>query len=250
MLCHSTPGRRLSFHVLLGFCSLLVSALSADTSSASCEASRKSRALLQFGTLRSSSVLHAPPSLPAPASKELNMCVNVQDNYPSTKWQGLWFCNQSVPQGLHNSTCNHELVLKDCDRQCGLCACSTARGLTREHCSGNGYCSADCGPFGCKNAKCICARKWKGAKCDQPVDDSKAEDSKVQLSSSHRASLRQRLHTIRAQQKDRKNNLNAAAEVSSVRNLHTAVELSSAAGLLPEVSTDVHQERHRWQIDL
>jgi len=193
---------------------------------------RRSSALIQFGSVRrSSTVTHAPSfeehvdpqrteggdmNNTSPknrkklktttqskdgeesqtASKghyEKGTCVNVQDNYPSTEWQGLWFCNQSVAQGLFNSTCRHELLLKDCDRECGLCACTTARGLYREHCSGHGSCSADCDNFGCKNAHCVCAVGWTGPKCEQ-----KMGDSNVQMLSAFPVPLRQRLQNLRS----------------------------------------------------
>jgi hypothetical protein len=191
---------------------------------------RKSSALIQFGSVRKSTVTHAPsfeehvgpkrvedggmnntspkkkkkPKMTQSkggeesqtASKghyEKGTCVNVQDNYPSTEWQGLWFCNQSVAQGLFNSTCKHELLLKDCDRECGLCACTTARGLYREHCSGHGTCSADCDNFGCKDAHCVCAVGWTGPKCEQ-----KKGDSNVQMLSVFPASLHQRLKSLRS----------------------------------------------------
>lgn len=135
------------------------------------------RVLLQLGNTMTSLAGRAPPTS-IPHIGEDGDCVNVQDNYPPTVWQGLWRCEQSVRQGLFNSTCRHELLLMDCDRECGLCACSTARGLQREHCSGNGYCSADCDEFGCKNARCICHGSWKGPKCEhggEPNRETKRE---------------------------------------------------------------------------
>ena len=91
----------------------------------------------------------------------LAACTNTRDNTP-----GAHSCSSQVGSG----TCARYLgpSYKDCDRTCGLCACSTASGTTREHCSGNGICKADCTRKGsCTGARCVCNAGFGGSKCER-----------------------------------------------------------------------------------
>ena len=63
------------------------------------------------------------------------------------------------------SSCKNYLGWKDCDKSCNLCACSTASGTKKEHCSGHGTCEATCTKDTCTNAKCKCDSGWTGEKC-------------------------------------------------------------------------------------
>lgn len=62
--------------------------------------------------------------------------------------------------------CVNYLSYKDCDKECGLCPCSTAAGTTKEHCSGHGICEASCTKTSCSDAKCKCETGWTGSKCE------------------------------------------------------------------------------------
>ena len=86
-------------------------------------------------------------------------CVNTRDNGNG---------HSCVNQIKWGSTCVNYLEWGDCDQECGLCACSTAIGTTREHCSGHGECEAICEKDGCTDAKCRCKEGWIGDKCEIP----------------------------------------------------------------------------------
>ena len=62
--------------------------------------------------------------------------------------------------------CPQHLGWKDCDKECKLCACSTASGTKSEHCSGHGRCEASCTKTSCSDAKCTCDPGWFGSKCE------------------------------------------------------------------------------------
>ena len=83
-------------------------------------------------------------------------CVNTRDN------RGGNTCVSQLNYGL---SCKNFLGWKDCDRQCNLCACSTASGITQEHCNGRGTCEATCTQYTCTGAKCKCDPGWSGDKC-------------------------------------------------------------------------------------
>jgi len=87
-------------------------------------------------------------------------CLNTRDNGPGAK------CAAQLSRG--SGTCAQYLRWKDCDQSCNLCACSTAVLMTREHCSGHGTCSAECGAQSCTGAACVCDEGWAGPKCDTP----------------------------------------------------------------------------------
>ena len=63
---------------------------------------------------------------------------------------------------------------KECDKECNLCACSTLDSInglvvpftTPEHCSGHGYCHADCDEAKCDNARCKCNEDYGGRQCE------------------------------------------------------------------------------------
>merc|ERR1712135_8675 len=78
-------------------------------------------------------------------------CVNTRDN------RGGNTCVSQLNYGL---SCKNFLGWKDCDRQCNLCACSTASGITQEHCNGRGTCEATCTQYTCTGAKCKCDPGW------------------------------------------------------------------------------------------
>ena len=83
-------------------------------------------------------------------------CENTRDN-------GVGYsCEAQLNAG---SSCQKFLRWKDCDRQCNLCACSTASGTKREHCSGHGTCEATCTQYTCTGAKCKCDSGWSGDQC-------------------------------------------------------------------------------------
>lgn len=238
--------------------------------------SGRGAALIQLGSAMKSAIARSPAAPKRVGQDEKNTCVNVQDNFPSNKWEGLWFCNQSVNQQLFNSTCRHELVLKDCDRQCGLCACSTAHGTNREHCSGHGSCSADCGNFGCKNAHCVCAKGWTGPKCasrngeeEQPAVGEPPEatsssqkqpatrrnqkqqkgDSKVQVLAEFPSSLRQRLRMLQ-----RLEQWSGFQREQQLEHTQVTTNLSSASSLRQSVDAEAvthpPAQRKMEQIDL
>ena len=73
--------------------------------------------------------------------------------------------NKCAFQLEKTTTCENHLKWKDCDKTCNLCACSTAFGTTKEHCSGHGTCEATCNKHTCTNAKCKCDLGWNGDKC-------------------------------------------------------------------------------------
>ena len=85
-------------------------------------------------------------------------CINTRDNGQDN--------TPCYPFSSDGSTCQNYLVYKDCDSSCLLCACSTASGTTREHCSGHGTCEASCFKEKCTNAKCKCQPGWTGDKCE------------------------------------------------------------------------------------
>ena len=85
-------------------------------------------------------------------------CVNTRDNGGG---------NTCVEQLNFGSSCKNHLRWKDCDRQCLLCACSTASGTRKEHCSGHGTCKATCTQYECTGAKCQCDSGWSGDKCQK-----------------------------------------------------------------------------------
>ena len=83
-------------------------------------------------------------------------CANTRDN------GGGKTCVTQLNAG---SSCQKFFGWKDCDRQCNLCACSTASGTGKEHCSGHGTCEATCTQSTCTGAKCHCDSGWSGDKC-------------------------------------------------------------------------------------
>ena len=83
-------------------------------------------------------------------------CVNTRDNGGGAN------CSTQLESG---ESCQSFLKWKDCDRSCSLCACSTASGTIKEHCSGHGKCRADCTQDTCINAKCQCYPGWSGDVC-------------------------------------------------------------------------------------
>lgn len=85
-------------------------------------------------------------------------CTNTRDNTP-----GRDSCSTQLGK---SSSCLDYIKWKDCDRACNLCACSTASGRTREHCSGHGVCEASCFRQTCSDAKCKCEAGWEGDKCN------------------------------------------------------------------------------------
>ena len=87
----------------------------------------------------------------------LDTCTNTRDNVP-----GSSKCSAQ----LGGSKCYQFLIWKDCDRECNLCACSTAKGETSQHCSGHGTCHAECSETTCSYAKCVCDEGWTGPKCE------------------------------------------------------------------------------------
>ena len=87
----------------------------------------------------------------------IDRCVNTRDN------GGGFKCSTQLGWG---STCVDYLAWGDCDAECGLCACSTAHGTTRQHCSGHGKCEATCEQNGCTDAKCNCNEGWTGDRCE------------------------------------------------------------------------------------
>ena len=89
-------------------------------------------------------------------SKSSGSCANTRDN------GGGDTCFHRLNNGFH---CQDYLRWKDCDRQCNLCACSTASGTGKEHCSGHGTCEATCTQSTCTGAKCHCDSGWSGDKC-------------------------------------------------------------------------------------
>ena len=74
--------------------------------------------------------------------------------------------NTCASQLSGTSSCKDYLSWKDCDKECNLCACSTATGTTKEHCSGHGTCEAECTTSSCSQAKCQCDTGWTGTKCE------------------------------------------------------------------------------------
>ena len=89
-----------------------------------------------------------------------NTCINTRDN-----GYRLHTCEFQL---RHRSSCKEYLGWKDCDKECNLCACSTATGTFRQHCSGHGTCDASCTKSTCAQAKCKCDQGWAGAKCEIP----------------------------------------------------------------------------------
>ena len=83
-------------------------------------------------------------------------CVNTRDNGKGET------CVDRLNNGY---TCKNLITWKDCDRYCNLCACSTASGTGKEHCSGHGTCEATCTQSTCTGAKCHCDSGWSGDKC-------------------------------------------------------------------------------------
>ena len=83
-------------------------------------------------------------------------CENTRDNGDGNK------CELQLKT---TTTCEKHLGWKDCDKSCNLCACSTASGTTKEHCSGHGTCEATCTKNTCTNARCKCDLGWTGDKC-------------------------------------------------------------------------------------
>jgi len=102
-------------------------------------------------------------------AQERGQCVNTRD-----KWGHFNTCS-AVKQGKWLSaamaTCTNYLKWKDCDNHCNLCACSTASGTTKQHCSGHGKCEADCTKDTCLNARCECDPGWYGLKCESELVD-------------------------------------------------------------------------------
>ena len=86
----------------------------------------------------------------------LDSCINTRDNGGDIKCAG---------QLKNKGSCQKYLGWKDCDRACNLCACSTASGTSKEHCSGHGTCKAICTKYSCTGAKCQCDSGWSGDKC-------------------------------------------------------------------------------------
>jgi len=84
-------------------------------------------------------------------------CVNTRDNGSG---------NTCTYQLNADSSCQDYLGYKDCDKECNLCACSTASGTAGEHCSGHGTCEASCNKWTCTDAKCKCNPGWTGSKCE------------------------------------------------------------------------------------
>ena len=105
-------------------------------------------------------------------------CANTRDN------GGGKTCVTQLKAG---SSCQKFLGWKDCDRQCNLCACSTASGTKREHCSGHGTCEATCTQYTCTGAKCKCDSGWSGDQCQNRKEMSanvyslKTDKSKIDL---------------------------------------------------------------------
>lgn len=87
-------------------------------------------------------------------------CVNTRDNTP-----GAASCASQLVHG--GATCTDYLGWGDCDKQCSLCACSTASGTTAQHCSGHGTCRANCLDKTCMDAYCNCDAGWTGSKCQE-----------------------------------------------------------------------------------
>ena len=88
----------------------------------------------------------------------IDTCVNTRDNDPMAN-----SCSSQLGGG---STCVNYLKWKDCDASCNLCACSTASGVNRQHCNGNGVCEAACTKDGCEDAKCRCYEGAEGEMCE------------------------------------------------------------------------------------
>ena len=85
-------------------------------------------------------------------------CVNTRDKASGNT------CAKQLGRG---SSCMDHLKWKDCDKDCNLCACSTASGVNKEHCSGHGTCEAICTKETCTVAKCKCDNGWTGDKCEK-----------------------------------------------------------------------------------
>ena len=80
---------------------------------------------------------------------------------------------QSKIRDMTGSCSGNFQQTKDCDKECNLCACATL--LTTplvvpiarpQHCSGHGYCVADCNEEKCHSAKCRCNDDYGGRQCD------------------------------------------------------------------------------------
>eukprot|EP00928_Gymnodinium_smaydae_P054119 TRINITY_DN3794_c0_g1_i1.p1 TRINITY_DN3794_c0_g1~~TRINITY_DN3794_c0_g1_i1.p1 ORF type:complete len:3080 (-),score=568.50 TRINITY_DN3794_c0_g1_i1:116-9355(-) len=89
-------------------------------------------------------------------------CVNTRDAAGST---------QTCRLLLRSQTCSDFLTRKSCDNACGLCACSTASGTQKQHCSGHGTCKATCTANTCTMAECDCEDGWMGDKCELEACD-------------------------------------------------------------------------------
>ena len=89
-------------------------------------------------------------------------CVNTRDNGGGAN------CSTQLEAG---ESCQGFLKWKDCDRACSLCACSTASGTIKEHCSGHGICRAVCSKSKCiddhngLHVGCECDSGWSGKVC-------------------------------------------------------------------------------------
>jgi len=88
-------------------------------------------------------------------------CTSTRDNGGGNS------CASQMTNGNSDQNCQNYLLWKDCDQACNLCACSTASGTTRGHCSGHGTCSATCSQSTCTGASCQCDSGWTGSKCEQ-----------------------------------------------------------------------------------
>ena len=96
------------------------------------------------------------------------VCVNTRDNLNKLDPKRAATCARLL-RTEKKATCGNYLVWKDCDSSCNLCACSTAKGTKKEHCSGHGKCYASCTTNTCTGAKCICDDGYFGEKCEKGI---------------------------------------------------------------------------------
>ena len=87
-------------------------------------------------------------------------CVNIRDNGRGNT------CSHQLKSG---ESCWNYLEWKDCDKSCNLCACSTASGTIKQHCSGHGTCLASCTQNKCTDAFCRCHFGYFGDKCQKSI---------------------------------------------------------------------------------